>query len=119
MQIQVETVYSLPVLTAMARALRKTLRRKKSRRTRIFSVVLMLIALLTIVLSLTTDPSFPGHHQHGRADAGAVGGDDLGRSAQWLLGPAADSGRNRGGADHFYRRWLHHHHPRGQKRMAL
>ena len=59
MQIQVETVYSLPVLTAMARALRKTLRRKKSRRTRIFSVVLMLIALLTIVLSLTTDPSFP------------------------------------------------------------
>ena len=59
MQIQVETVYSLSVLTAMARALRKTLRRKKSRRTRIFSVVLMLIALLTIVLSLTTDPSFP------------------------------------------------------------
>lgn len=79
MQIQVETVYSLPVLTAMARALRKTLRRKKSRRTRIFSVVLMLIALLTIVLSLTTDPSFPA----------------------------------------IISRWLHHHHPRGQKRMAL
>ena len=57
MQIQVDTVYSRPVLTAMARALRKTLRRKKALRTRALGGVLILVAVCTIAISYTYDHS--------------------------------------------------------------
>ncbi len=46
MEFQFETVYNSETLTAMARALRKTARRKRNRRTRIWSAVIVALALL-------------------------------------------------------------------------
>lgn len=46
MEIQVKTVYDQRALTAMARGLRKTVRRKRSRRSRAVGWVLIALALL-------------------------------------------------------------------------
>lgn len=46
MEFSFETAYGQKACTAMARALRKTVRKKSNRRTRIFGVAVMLIAVL-------------------------------------------------------------------------
>ncbi len=55
MEFTFDTVYDKKALTAMARALRKTLRKKHSRRSHIFG---FLIAALALFLSLRDLPSF-------------------------------------------------------------
>ena len=45
--------YTLETLTAMARGLRKTVRRKRSRRTHIFAGIVLVIGLASTVLSLS------------------------------------------------------------------
>ena len=46
MEFTFETVYNQKAVTAMARALRKTLRKKKSRRSHIFGWIILVIAVL-------------------------------------------------------------------------
>ena len=60
MEIQVKTVYDQNALTAMARGLRKTVRRKRSRRSRAVGWVLIALALLFGVGDLILDPSWKG-----------------------------------------------------------
>lgn len=47
-----QTTYDSKALTAMSRALRKTLRKKRSHRTRIFSVILIILIGLMLVIPL-------------------------------------------------------------------
>lgn len=49
MEFRIETTYNSEALTTMARALRKTARRKRSRRTRIWSVLVIALALLLML----------------------------------------------------------------------
>ena len=49
MGIQFETDYNMETLTAMAKGLRKTVRRKRSRRVHIFAAVVLVLGLLTIL----------------------------------------------------------------------
>ena len=49
MGIQFETDYNMETLTAMAKGLRKTVRKKRSRRVHIFAAVVLIFGLLTIL----------------------------------------------------------------------
>ena len=49
MGIQFETDYNMETLTAMAKSLRKTVRKKRSRRVHIFAAVVLILGLLTIL----------------------------------------------------------------------
>ena len=49
MGIQFETDYNMETLTAMAKGLRKTVRKKRSRRVHIFAAVVLILGLLTIL----------------------------------------------------------------------
>lgn len=60
MEIHVKTVYDQRALTAMARGLRKTVRRKRNRRSRIVGGVLMVLALLLGVSILRTGLCWQG-----------------------------------------------------------
>lgn len=60
MEIQVKTVYDQKALAAMARGLRKTVRRKRSRRSRVVGWVLVALALLFGVGDLILDPGWEG-----------------------------------------------------------
>ena len=60
MEIQVKTVYDQKALTAMARGLRKTVRRKRSRRSHIVGWVLVVLALLFGVGDLALNPGWKG-----------------------------------------------------------
>lgn len=60
MEIHVKTVYDQKALTAMARGLRKTVRRKRSRRSRAVGWVLVALALLFGVGDLILDPGWEG-----------------------------------------------------------
>ena len=59
MGIQFETDYNMETLTAMAKGLRKTVRRKRSRRVHIFAAVVLILGLLTI-LATTAGGEPPG-----------------------------------------------------------
>ena len=54
MEIHVKTVYDQQALTAMARGLRKTVRRKRNRRSRVVGKILMVLALLLGIAILRT-----------------------------------------------------------------
>lgn len=49
MGIEFETDYNMETLTAMAKGLRKTVRKKRSRRVHIFAAVVLILGLLTIL----------------------------------------------------------------------
>ena len=49
MGIQFETDYNMETLTAMAKGLRRTVRKKRSRRVHIFAAVVLILGLLTIL----------------------------------------------------------------------
>ncbi len=49
MGIQFETDYNMETLTDMAKSLRKTVRKKRSRRVHIFAAVVLILGLLTIL----------------------------------------------------------------------
>ena len=50
MEFTFVTAYDLPALTRMARALRKTVRKKHSRRSRIYAAVVMALGLMALLL---------------------------------------------------------------------
>lgn len=52
MEITCTTVYDQKAVTAMARGLRKTIRKKRNRRTRVFGCFVMILALLLPLLTL-------------------------------------------------------------------
>ena len=52
MGIQFETDYNMETLTAMAKGLRKTVRKKRSRRVHIFAAVVLILGLLTILATV-------------------------------------------------------------------
>ena len=52
MGIQFETDYNMETLTAMAQGLRKTVRRKRSRRVHIFAAVVLVLGILTILATV-------------------------------------------------------------------
>ena len=52
MGIQFETDYNMETLTAMAKGLRKTVRRKRSRRVHIFAAVVLVLGILTILATV-------------------------------------------------------------------
>ena len=52
MGIQFETDYNMETLTAMAKGLRKTVRRKRSRRVHIFAAVVLVLGILTILAAV-------------------------------------------------------------------
>ena len=52
MGIQFETDYNMETLTAMAKGLRKTVRRKRSRRVQIFAAVVLVLGILTILATV-------------------------------------------------------------------
>lgn len=52
MGIQFETDYNMETLTAMAKGLRKTVRKKRSRRVHIFAAVVLVFGLLTILATV-------------------------------------------------------------------
>lgn len=52
MGIQFETDYNMETLTAMAKSLRKTVRRKRSRRVHIFAAVVLVLGILTILATV-------------------------------------------------------------------
>ena len=54
MEFRFETDYDQETLTAMARGLRKTVRRKRSRRTHIFAGIVLVIGLASTVLSIAS-----------------------------------------------------------------
>ena len=54
MEFRFETDYDQETLTAMARGLRKTIRRKRSRRTHIFAGIVLVIGLASTVLSIAS-----------------------------------------------------------------
>ena len=60
MEIHVKTVYDQRALTAMVRGLRKTVRRKRSRRSHIVGWVLVVLALLFGVGDLALNPGWKG-----------------------------------------------------------
>ena len=60
MEIQVKTVYDQKALTAMARGLRKTVRRKRSRRSRTVGSVLTALAFLLGMGNLILDTGWTG-----------------------------------------------------------
>ena len=53
MGIQFETDYNMETLTAMAKGLRKTVRKKRSRRVHIFAAVVLVLGLLTILATVS------------------------------------------------------------------
>ena len=55
MEFKFKTAYDQKAVTSMARALRKTVRRKRSRRSRVFSAIVVILALL-LVLPLDGEP---------------------------------------------------------------
>ena len=59
MGIQFETDYNMETLTAMAKGLRKTVCKKRSRRVHIFAAVVLILGLLTI-LATTAGGEPPG-----------------------------------------------------------
>ena len=52
MGIQFETDYNMETLTAMAKGLRKTVRKKRSRRVHIFAAVVLVLGILTILATV-------------------------------------------------------------------
>ena len=54
MEFQFETDYNLETLTAMAKGLRQTVRKKRSRRTRIFAGIILVIGLVSTALSIVS-----------------------------------------------------------------
>ena len=52
MEFQFETDYNLETLTAMAKGLRKTVRRKRNRRTHIFAGIVLVIGLVSTAVSI-------------------------------------------------------------------
>ena len=56
MGIQFETDYNMETLTAMAKGLRKTVRKKRSRRVHIFAAVVLILGLLTILATVAGEP---------------------------------------------------------------
>ena len=58
MAIQFETDYNMETLTAMARGLRKTVRRKRSRRVHIFAAVVLILGILTILATVSGGEPF-------------------------------------------------------------
>ena len=82
MGIQFETDYNMETLTAMAKGLRKTVRRKRSRRVHIFAAVVLVLGILTILATV----------------AGGHSGDRFRGQAQRLVcekAPAAGHGARR------------------------
>ena len=59
MEFRFETDYDQETLTAMARGLRKTVRRKRSRRTHIFAGIVLVIGLASTVLPGQNRVLFP------------------------------------------------------------
>ncbi len=55
MEIKFETAYDKNALTIMAKVLRKTARKKRSRRSRVFGVIVVILAIL-LALPLGDDP---------------------------------------------------------------
>ena len=60
MGIQFETDYNMETLTAMAKGLRKTVRKKRSRRVHIFAAVVLILGLLTILATTAGGDSGEG-----------------------------------------------------------
>lgn len=58
MEFRFETDYTLETLTAMARGLRKTVRRKRSRRTRIFAGIVIALGITEAALALASGEPF-------------------------------------------------------------
>lgn len=58
MGIQFETEYSMETLTAMARGLRKTVRKKRSRRVHIFAAVVILLELFLLIATAVSGEPF-------------------------------------------------------------
>ena len=58
MGIQFETDYNMETLTAMAKGLRKTVRKKRSRRVHIFAAVVLVLGLLTILATVSGGEPF-------------------------------------------------------------
>ena len=54
MEFRFETDYNLETLTAMAKGLRQTVRKKRSRRTRIFAGIILVIGLVSTALSIAS-----------------------------------------------------------------
>ena len=54
MAVRFEPDYTLETLTAMAKGLRKTVRRKRNRRTRIFAGIVLVIGLVSSALSIAS-----------------------------------------------------------------
>ena len=54
MEFRFETDYNLETLTAMAKGLRQTVRKKRSRRTRIFAGIVLAIGLVSTALSIVS-----------------------------------------------------------------
>ena len=54
MEFRFETDYNLETLTAMAEGLRQTVRKKRSRRTRIFAGIILVIGLVSTALSIAS-----------------------------------------------------------------
>ena len=52
MGIQFETDYNMETLTSMAKGLRKTVRKKRSRRVHIFAAVVLVLGILTILATV-------------------------------------------------------------------
>ena len=55
MGIQFETDYNMETLTAMAKGLRKTVRKKRSRRVHIFAAVVLILSLIHISWAITSE----------------------------------------------------------------
>ena len=58
MGIQFETDYNMETLTAMAKGLRKTVRKKRSRRVHIFAAVVLILGILTILATVSGGEPF-------------------------------------------------------------
>ena len=54
MEFRFETDYNLETLTAMAKGLRQTVRKKRNRRTRIFAGIILVIGLVSTALSIAS-----------------------------------------------------------------
>ena len=54
MEFRFETDYNLETLTAMAKGLRKTVRRKRNRRTRILAGIVLVVGLVSSALSIAS-----------------------------------------------------------------
>lgn len=58
MGIQFETDYNMETLTAMAKGLRKTVRKKRSRRVHIFAAAVLVLGILTILATVAGGEPF-------------------------------------------------------------